>query len=222
MPIPILLIGAAAAVLLSGGKKKKKSLAGQSCDPQVDSPKGYMCDVKGILRTNTLEESQLESEDAPSSEDLGEFSTEEEDVSLNEDEEAASVGLVDAQDEQSPSEMCEEIFQAIHVVPNTAEELPIKSVAVEQTAIPAMNMVLNDIANDAGLPIDPEFAGPLMVQEALSGLVPSCEWKYDSASDEFLYNGDTQITSEVGQEVVFGLIGLSARLIDAFNEPPST
>lgn len=219
MPIPILLIGAAAAVLLSGGKKRRKSLAGQSCDPQLDSPKGYMCDANGVLRTKAVEESQLETEDAPSSEDLGEFATEEEDVSLHENEETASVGLVDVQDEQSPSEMCEEFFQAIHVVPETAEELPINSVAVEQTAIPAMNMVLNDIANDAGLPIDPEFAGPLMVQEALNGLVPSCEWKYDADSGEFLYNDDTPITSEVGREVVFGLIGLSSRLIDAFNEP---
>ena len=92
MAIPILLLGAAAAVLLSGGKKKKKSLAGQSCDPELDSPKGYLCDASGVLRTTALEESQLEAEDAPSAEDLGAFATEEEDVSLHENEEAARRG----------------------------------------------------------------------------------------------------------------------------------
>ena len=216
---PILLLGAgAAAVLFSGGKKKRrqKSLAGQPCEVAVGTPSGYYCGIDSLLHTKVVDEGSLETDQELSGDEVGDFETKEEDVSLNEGEEPATAGF-DAQPAQDPKEMCEEFLQAIYVVPTEEDELPINAVAIEQTAMPAMKSVMMNIAQNIGRPVDPETVGPVMVQEALAELIPVCKWKYDEQQGEFIYNDGETIDSDIGKEVLYGLMNLSVQMIEGFN-----
>ncbi len=223
-PIPLLLAAGAAAVVLGGKKKKRKSKprTGESCDA-LEPPVGYSCD-EGVLQVEAIDEGDLEKDEEPTGDEAGDFDMKEEDVSLTEGEEAAEVTLTVEEVHEDPAVMCEEFLAAIHVDPTEADEFPINAVATEQTAIPAMRAVMLAISQSLGKPIDAETVGPLMVRQALAELVPACEWKYDEANDEFIYNDGRRIESEIGKEVLYGLMNLSVQLIDDFNqteeEPP--
>lgn len=219
--LPLLLAGGAAAVLLGGKKKskkaKKKSLAGQPCEVAVGTPDGYICE-DGTLRIDVIDEDDLEKDEEPTGEEVGEFETKEEDVSLTEGEEAVVMTAHDEAPAPDPALMCEEFLQAIHIVPTEAGELPINKIAAEQTAIPTMKATMLGIhQNLGGKTVDAESVGPIMVQNALSELIPVCEWKYDEQADEFLYNDGRSIESAIGKEVLFALMALSVQLIDDFN-----
>jgi len=226
MANPIVLLGGAAAALLlaGGGKKKKKktkSLAGQPCDIAAGAPSGYACDEDGLL-FKVVDEGELEKDEEPSGDEVGDFETKEEDVSMGSDEDSASIPSITHQIAEDPEKMCEEFLQAIYVSPTDEGELPINSVAVEQTAMPAMKASMTGMAANLG-GVDPESMGPPMVLAALTELIPVCQWKYDDTNDEFIYNDGRTIDSDIGKEVLFGLMNLSVQMMEAFiadNETP--
>lgn len=220
-PLPLILAGGAALALLGGKKKRRRrvSRAGESCVADVPVPTGYVCE-DGVLQMMVVDEEDLEREEEISEEDAGEFKTEEEDVSPEEgEEEADSASLVAEESPKSPEEMCDEFLQAVHVVPTETGELPVNKIAVEQTVIPSMSNVMEGIAKNIGTPLDPESVGPVMVLQALKDLVPVCDWKYDDANDEFVYDDGRTIESNTGKEVLYGLMQLSVQLLDEFNKP---
>lgn len=218
-PLPILLAGG--AVLILGSKKKrvrgrKKSLAGQPCDVATRPPSGMVC-RDGIFHPEIFDESILEVDDQPTGEGVGDFEMKEEDVSLDEGEEASQVTLGPSE-ESDLGQMCEEFFQAIHVDPTNAGELPINKVAVEQTAIPAMKATMLGIhQNLGGQTIDAETVGPVMIVSALNELIPACDWEYDNVNYDFTYGSGSTIESAIGRDVIYGLMSLSVQLIEDFN-----
>ncbi len=217
--LPILLASGAALALMSKKKKRRaKARAGQSCDMLEASPAGYFCD-EGLLRTEPVGEEDLEKEEELSGDAMGDFETKDEDVFLIEGEEAGTLPIPE-EPPGDPSALCEEFLRAIHIVVTEPGDLPINKIAVEQTAIPAMEAALTSIVEnvESPAPIDPERAGPAMVRQALAELIPVCEWKYDESNDQFVYNDTRTIDSEIGQEVLYGLMNLSVRMIDGFNQ----
>jgi hypothetical protein len=224
--LPLLLLGGAALML--GGKKKRRTSTrtpdGGSCAAlgpdvhEIKKAEGIACDFDSGA---WVEEVDLEAEEEPKGENAGDFETKDEDLASTVDEdvqtsEAISISI----DEDDPSKVCEEFLEAIHVDVEAQDEIPINKIAVEQTAMPAMKSVMEDIAKNLGKPIDPESVGPIMVREALSALIPVCEWKYDDTNGTFLYNDGRMIESEIGNDVLFGLMNLSAMLLEEFNAPP--
>ena len=219
-PVPLLLAGGAALLLLGGGKKprkSKKTLAGQPCDATTESPKGLVC-KDGILHPVVIDESMLEKDEEPTGEEAGEFETKEEDVSLSEGEEASEVTMT-AQEYVDPAQMCDEFLQEIYTAPTEAGEIPIKKVAVEQTVLPTMKQVMVGIhQNLGGAGVDAETVGPVMVEAALNELIPVCEWKYDHQEDEFTFSDGMSIESDIGKDVLFGLMQISVQLIEEYNQ----
>lgn len=216
------LIVAAGAVAVLSGKKKKSSgpKSGQKCDPDMDAPSGFSCD-DGFLSEQPVDESDLDSEADLSKEDNGDFDIEEEDISSADDEESGEPGgdTADPEPEENPSIMCEEFMQAVHVEPSGPDELPLHPVAVEETILPAMKAAAAEIASNMGVPLDPEAVGPALVLDALKALIPVCSWKYDPDEDEFTYNDDRGIDTDVAKDVLFGLVQLSVSVIDEINTP---
>ena len=223
--LPLLLLGGAA--LMIGGKKKRRghrAVEGGSCaslGPAVHEEKkeeGVVCDYDS---GDWVDEGDLEADEEPKGEDAGDFETKDENIESSDDEdvqvgEAVSISI----DESDPGKACEEFLEAVHVVPESPDELPINQIAVEQTVLPAMKTVMEDMAKSLGKPLDPETIGPLMVRQALSALVPVCEWKYDDTNGNFIYNDGRMIEGESGNDVLFGLMNLSAMLLEEFNAGP--
>lgn len=216
-PVPLLIAAGVAAVALGGKKKRTKSREGVHCDVSVPVPEGYVCD-DGLLRVEAVDEGDLEKDEEPTGDEVGDFETKEEDVSLTDGEEGGTISVV-VEQPQDPVAMCEEFMHAIHVVPTEPDEIPINQIAAEETAIPTMKMVMLGMAQNLGKPVDPETVGPIMVKEALTELIPVCQWKYDEVSGDFTYNDGRTIDSEVGKEVLYGLMKLSGKLLDDFNKP---
>jgi len=212
--LPILVVGGA-ALLLSGGKKKKSSKSGKKCDPDERPPKGFLCDG-GYLREETVDEGDL---DDLSKDEMGEFDIEEEDVGFGDDEELSTEEEPHVPEpEEDAEKRCEEFMAAIHDPSQSPDDLPINSIAVEESVIPAMATMAGTIAAQHGQ-LDPERDGPKLVLEALRALIPVCEWKYNEAEDEFTYEGGRQISSKVAQDVLFGLIQISLKVIQDTNQP---
>lgn len=217
--LPIIIAGGALA-LLSGGKKKKRKKSpsvGDACAAGAHLPNNLVCE-DGIVKQHVIDESDLESEDGLSAEDVGDFETREEDVSLSDGEEVAEKSMEMDQQEVDPVDACEEFLRAIYVKPDDPEEIPINKIAAEQTALPAMKAVIKAAADQSGVPVDHELVGPQMVRQALAELVPACEWGYNEAEGEFFHSHNIPLDSEVGKEVLYGLIKMSVQLIDDFNE----
>jgi hypothetical protein len=213
-----LLAAAGAALLLSGGKKKrnKSPRSGEKCNPDLDPPKGFMCE-SGFLQEETVEESEL---DDLSKEDAGDFDVEEDNVGLTEGEEGGDEAEVpEPEPEPDPEKTCEEFMTAVHVVPQNDDELPINTVAVEESVLPTMRSAANSLLEALGAPLDEESVGPVLVLEGLRALIPVCKWKYDAAEDEFTYDDGKGIESNEAQDVLFGLIKLSLGVIEEINAP---
>lgn len=227
--LPILLIGGAAAFLVMGDKKKKsgkkeedipKPKAGDSCEGYEVYPEGLDC-VDGIFV-----EDELETDEEANKEFIGEFDMDEEDVGPAEDDDFEAMPVPEPEPEPvdahvsftDPSKACEDFLSAVYVSPEPGE-LPINEIAVAQTVIPAMNARIEEISKNVGKPLDLEIFGPELVVEALSALVPPCVWKYDDTNGQFVYNDTYTIESESGQQVVYGLMELSTKILEEFNEP---
>ena len=217
-----LLVAAGALVALSGGKKKtKKSKSGQKCDLEESPPSGYICE-EGFLKEEAVDESELDSDNDLSKNDVGDFDTEEEDVGVQDGEEAGEQGGEPDEPEPEPEpdarQLCEEFMATVHVVPTDDDEIPINAVAVEETVLPAMRANAESLADTLGH-LDPETVGPVLVVQGLKVLVPVCEWKYNAESDEFTYADGYQIESKESKDVLYGLIKLSLSVIEEINLP---
>jgi len=213
-----LLAAAGAVLLLSGGKKRKKGpSSGQKCDPKTKPPEGFLCE-DGFLKQEAVDESELDSDGDLSKEDVGDFETEEEDVTPQDGEESG-----DASDlpppEPDAKKTCEEFMEAVHVVPSDENELPINSVAVEESVLPAMRSNAEALAQNLGKPLDPESVGPVLVVRGLQALVPVCDWKYNPDEDEFTYDNGNGIDSDIAKDVLYGLIKISLSVIEEINAP---
>jgi len=213
-----LLAAAGAALLLSGGKKKKKSgpRTGQKCDDSLSPPSGFTCD-DGLLKEESIEEGDLDSDADLSKEESGDFETDQEDVGLSDGEEHGD--LEEPEDPApDPVKTCEEFMSAVHVDSTDDGELPINAVAVEESVLPAMRANAASIAESIGTPLDHESVSPVLVVTGLKSLIPVCEWKYD-VDDGFTYNNGTAIISDEAKDVIYGLIELSVSVIDEINNP---
>lgn len=220
-PVPFLLAGGAALLLLGSKKKSrrmdKKSSVGQPCDATTKAPAGMIC-YDGILHPDIIDESMLEKDEEPSDEELGDFETKEEDVSLLDGEEAGEITMV-SHEAVDPIKMCDEFLQTVYVTPTEEGEAPINKIAVEQTVLPTMKQVMVGIHQNLGGPeVDAETVGPVMVESALKELVPVCEWKYDHQEGEFTFSDGNRIESDIGKSVLYGLINISVQLIDEYNK----
>lgn len=229
IPLPILI--AAGAVVLLGGKKKSASAKSSKCDPNAESPKGFVC-KNGVLRAVALDRSTIEKArnagaDKPAVglfdavdesvleieevDNTGEFEISEEDVSIGADEEMGDLAISYNDNVIDQRETCREFLEAIYVVPSDDGELALNDVAAVQTAIPAMKSVL---LRSSG-PVDLDDIGPQMVLAALTDLVPVCKWEYSNG--DFTYGDGNAIESDAGKEVLYALMKLSGIMVDEFN-----
>jgi len=226
-----LLVGAGIAVAVMGGKKKKKPTkkkpleAGDDCTPSTEVPAGLVCEA-GVLEQASVSEDDLELDEDPKGEDAGDFEEREEDMTDLEDEDPSEILDDDGEGQEipvmqteapDPSELCDEFLKAVHVKPNAPGEYPINDVAVTQTVIPVMDKTVKAFGN-VQTPVQTEVAGPRMVLESLEALVPVCKWKYDELEDEFTFDDGRTIDSPEGQEVLFGLMNMSVKIIEEFNK----
>jgi len=216
--LPLLLLGGAAVVLAKKPKRKRASCADSSNEIHEEKKsQGLICDFKS---GDWVEESELDG--APLGEEVGDFEVIEEDILPSKDEDIQveeEIEEAESSPEKDPQKICEEFLSAVHVRVTEIDELPINEIAVNESVFPAMKLVLNNLAQMHGKPLDPEMAGPKMVRQALAALVPACEWLYDDMNDEFIYNNKYRIESEKGKEVLYGLMELSRRLLDEYNRP---
>lgn len=212
-----LLAAAGAALLLSGGKKKKRGpKSGQKCDAAVNPPKGFSCE-EGLLKEESVDESDLDSDADLSKEESGDFDTNEEDVGLGDGEDHGEPEDAPAP-APDPIKTCEEFMLAVHVVPTVEGEIPINAVAVEEAVLPAMRSAAAEIVESFGVPLDLESASPALVVTGLQALIPVCEWKY-GVGEGFTYSNGTPIVSDEAKDVVYGLIELSVSVIEEINNP---
>lgn len=195
--IPI--IAAAGALILISNKKSKRSKGSSS-----------------IKWEGAVDESDL---DEQSKDDLGDFETDEEDISLGEDEDGADAEYEGLELEIDPQKTCEEFMRAVHVIPEEDGDLTINEIAVDETVLPAMRSAADSIIKNMGGPLDEESVGPALVLEGLRALVPVCEWKYDPNQDEFTYDNGKGIESQTAKDVLFGLITISIMVIEEANNP---
>jgi hypothetical protein len=212
-----LLAAAGAALLLSGGKKKKRGpRSGQKCDVDAKAPTGFLCE-EGLLKEESVDEGELDSDSDLSKDEAGDFDTDEEDVGIGEGEDQGEM-----EDEPAPApdpaKTCEEFMQAVHVETTTEGEIPINAVAVEESVLPAMRENAASIAASLGLPLDIEMSGPVLVVTGLNALIPVCDWKYE-LGEGFTYNDGASIVSQEAKDVIYGLIELSVSVIEEINTP---
>lgn len=239
-----LLVGAGIAIAVTSKKKKKKSkptpelapAEGDKCDVSESAPAGFICEG-GVLEQVSVSEADLELDDEPEGEAAGDFDIRDEelDVGDDEDEEIEEPEEGDEGDEVDegdgtepeddepptmavdPYEKCDEFLRAVHIKSASPDEYPINEVAVSETVIPIMDKTVKAFG-EMMKPVDPEIAGPKMVLESLEALVPVCSWKYDELEDEFTFDDGREIRSDEGKEVLFGLMALSVKIIDEFNQ----
>lgn len=220
IPIPILLAGS--MVFFFGGKKKtsrRRAESRKTCSIDDEPPKGMIC-KSGILYPKIINESMLELDDDLTKEEIGIFDTNEDDISLLDDEriiqEDMQEGVQEDMNFDDSAQRCEEFFQAVYVQPVDDGEVSINKIAVEQTVLPAMKSTLLSIRNSFGDDVSADVAAPIMIEAALRELVPICDWKYDEDDFEFKSNG-SRIESSIGRDVVYGLFQIADRVIDGFD-----
>jgi len=216
--LPLLLLGGAAVVLTKKRRRRRANCADLPAGVHAEKKsQGLICDFE---TGDWVEEGELDK--SPIGEEAGEFEVIEEEILPSKDEDIQTekeIETVQFQPVKEPQQICEEFLSAVHVQVTEPDELPINEISVNETALPAMRLVLNNLAQMHGKPLDPEMAGPKMVRQALAALVPACEWLYDDINDEFIYNNKYRIESEKGKEVLYGLMELSRRLLDEYNKP---
>lgn len=213
IPLPIIIAGGAAALLISGKNKKRRSNTSKETDISAAEPQ---------VIHDIIDESMLDKYSEPTGEEAGDFDTKEDDVSLD-DEDDASSDSSETPEEQpvepyDPGDICEEFLNAVYVAQPGEGELPINKIAVEQTVIPAMKDSMLDLYKNLGGPLDADSIAPIMIVSALNQMIPVCEWSYDEENYEFTYASGERIESDVGKDIVYGLFKISGMLIDDFNE----
>lgn len=213
IPLPIIIAGGAAAILLSGKNKKRRNDA--SKDAKADTAEAHVL-------PDIIDESMLDKYSEPTGEEAGDFEINEEDISLD-DEDDASSDSSETPEEQpiepyDPGGICEEFLNAVYVAQPGEGELPINKIAVEQTVIPAMKDSMLGLYKNLGGPLDADSIAPIMIVSALNQMIPVCEWSYDKKNYEFTYASGERIESDVGKDIVYGLFKISGMLIDDFNE----
>ena len=230
-----LLVGAGIAIAVTSKKKKKKSKAlpveGDKCDISAEAPAGFLCEG-GVLEQVSVSEDDLELDEEPEGEAAGDFDIRDEELDVGDDEDEEIDEPEDEDDEDDgtepesdeppsmavdPYEKCDEFLRAVHVNSSSPDEYPINEVAVSETVIPIMDKTVKAFG-EMMKPVDPEIAGPKMVLESLEALVPVCSWKYDELEDEFVFDDGRSIRSEEGKEVLFGLMAISVKIIEEFNQ----
>ena len=195
-PVLPIMMAAAAAVFLSG--KKRKTYTSDS--------------------SSSIDEDSIVLDSEPSGESDGDFYTEEEDLSMSDDEASSegSQGTTEASFVDL-KKLCNQFLEEIYEEKEDSSVAPIKDVAIYETIIPSMKDSAEKIANNIGVPLDPETVGPALVTSALNALVPACQWRYNEQDGEFYFGDSEKIESEAGMSVLYGLIDLSARFIDLVN-----
>ena len=235
MPIAIPILIAAGALVVIGGKGSKASKSSKpsktpeaawATEPELLPLPHLAPAVSSGMFQPAVDEVYLERDDVVAGDDAGDFETEQEDVSIGKDEEMGSSAFeldeTEIRQGKDPKTVCEEFLKAIHVTPDDEFELPINKVAVDLTAIPSMRRVMIGVASNLGRPVDIESVAPQMVRSALADLVPVCEWSYDEENLSFTYNNGEAVTSEIGKDVIYGLMKLSVLLIDEYNASSQT
>lgn len=217
--IPILLAG---SMVFFFGKKKpsrRRAETRKTCSIDDEPPKGMIC-KSGILYPKIIDESMLELDDDLTKEEIGIFDTNEEDISLLDDEkiiqEDTQEDVKEDMNFDDSAQRCEEFFQAIYVHPMDDGEVSINKIAVEQTVLPAMKSALSSIRKSFGDGVSADVAAPIMIEAALRELVPICDWKYDEDDYEFKSNG-SRVESSIGKDVIYGLFQIADQIIEDFN-----
>lgn len=215
-PIPILLAGGALLFLAPTRKRSRRkgreaSDLSRSCNSNSLAAPGMIC-MDGALHPLIFEESDLE-EDDHSTGGAESFEIREIDISEKDDEETELELEESPEIEPGDSVLnCTEFLQAIHVNVTDDDELPINKIAVDQTVIPVMRLVLNSILEE-NPEADADITAPIMTVAALKALVPFCDWKYDEDLYEFTFDGN-RVTDPAGRDVIHGLLQLSDRIIE--------